>query len=488
MNSLFEKLVEYRQSNIYPMHMPGHKRNETICNMPNPYSLDITEIDGFDNLHDAKDIIKESMDLACKLYGSKETFYLINGSTSGLIAGIMAATNKGDKVLVARNSHKSVYNAVYLHELHAEYLYPEMVSEFGFYGALRFNEVQEKLNLHPDTKLIIITSPTYEGVVSDIKSIVTLAHQKNIPVLVDEAHGAHLGFHPYFPTSAIKNNADIIIQSIHKTMPAFTQTALLHYNSNLIARDRIAKYLQMIQSTSPSYLLMASIDQCIQLIWKEKSKLFNLFYLRMEQFYRTTSVLKVLRIILKGEIEKEENGESIAFDPSKIVISTAKAGISGIELYHILLQEYGIQLEMYSMNYVIGMTSIADTEEGICYFARVLLEIDQKLSSTGTTTKRLSTNSLIKLDHHIYELPKMKKKYDSFETDSMSQEVVPVSKSMNRVCTEFIYVYPPGIPVLVPGEIISAEFIHCYNEYKRLNLEIKGLVGKEADFIKVTKE
>ena len=233
MQDLLEKLQEYRAEDMYPFHMPGHKRKPLP--FPNPYSIDITEIDGFDNLHHAEGILKEAQERAADLYGSKECFYLVNGSTCGLLAAICAATKKRDKVLVARNCHKAVYHALYLNELQAEYIYP-VITKSGIQGQIEPEQVKKALLLNPDIAAVILTSPTYEGVVSDINAIAGIAHERGIPLIVDEAHGAHLGFGAGFPENAVRQGADAVIMSLHKTLPSFTQTALLHLCSSTLMK------------------------------------------------------------------------------------------------------------------------------------------------------------------------------------------------------------------------------------------------------------
>ena len=266
---LFDKLNQYATEDYYPWHMPGHKRNLELMKNFNPYAIDITEIDGFDNLHNAEDVILDSMNRAARLYHSKHTFYLVNGSTSGILTGISGCTNKGDKILMARNCHKAAYHAVLLNELEPVYLYPQYDDKKGIQCGYSAKYIKRMLIKNPDVSLIVLTSPTYEGVISEIGEICELAHERNIPVLVDEAHGAHFAFHEAFPTSAVDLGADVVIQSVHKTLPAFTQTALLHVNSNLADLDRIKTYSSIYQTSSPSYVLMAGIDKCIDMIEKE---------------------------------------------------------------------------------------------------------------------------------------------------------------------------------------------------------------------------
>ena len=248
---LKEKLFEYGKGDVYPFHMPGHKRNTGLLPFPNPFEIDITEIDGFDNMHNAEDVIKDSMDRAARLYHSEHTFYLVNGSTSGILTGICGSTKKGDKILVARNCHKAVYNAIFLNELNPVYLYPQYDEENSIQCGYSAKYIEEMLTKNPDVKLVVLVSPTYEGVTSEVREIAEAAHKRGIPLLVDEAHGAHFGFSDRFPENSISQGADIVIHTVHKTLPAFTQTALLHVNSSIVNLERI-KYMSLIHISEPT--------------------------------------------------------------------------------------------------------------------------------------------------------------------------------------------------------------------------------------------
>ena len=263
MKTIYNYLEEYSESDFYGMHMPGHKRNQKMMENDLPYEIDITEIDEFDDLHHADGIIREAQERAARLYCADETHFLVNGSTVGILSAIMGVTDKQDQILVARNCHKSVYHAIYLNELKPVYVYPEYDEKTGLNGEVRVDDITLLLDKNPNIKAVMIVSPTYDGVVSDVKKIAEVAHVHKIPLIVDEAHGAHFGFHPYFPKNANENGADIVIHSVHKTLPSLTQTALLHINETSVNREKVRMYLHMLQSSSPSYVLMASIDEFI---------------------------------------------------------------------------------------------------------------------------------------------------------------------------------------------------------------------------------
>lgn len=475
MEYLYDKLIKYREEDIYPMHMPGHKRNLKLMNMVNPYAIDITEIDGFDNLHDAEEILLENMKEAAQLYHAGHTHYLINGSTSGLLVSIAACTKKGDTVLVARNCHKAVYHAIFLNELVPIYLYPEVDEEYGIHKGITPEQVAKELEENPDIKMVLLTSPTYEGIVSDIREIVRVVHSYNIPLVVDEAHGAHLGFSKDFPENSVTCGADLVIHSVHKTLPAFTQTALLHSNGSLVDYDKIKMYLQIYQTSSPSYMLMSGISNCLRLVKEQGAQLFEEYDQNLREFYEACNKLKHLEVYHPMKLKEEKR--PFAFDPSKILIFTHHCNINGVELYDLLLKRYKIQCEMVSKNYVLAMTSIADTKEGFNRLIEALLDIDRNISSE----KKQKLTSLF----YVVNLNLALTPYEAY---NLRKDSVQLEDSTCNIAGEYVYLYPPGIPLVVPGEEITEEIINKIREYKQAGLHIKGMKDHNNETILVVGE
>lgn len=475
MEYLYDKLIKYREEDIYPMHMPGHKRNLELMDMVNPYSIDITEIDGFDNLHDAEEILFDNMEEAAQLYHAEHTHYLVNGSTSGLLVSIAACTKKGDTVLVARNCHKAVYHAIFLNELVPIYLYPEVDDDYGIHKGITPEQVKKELEENPDIKMVLLTSPTYEGIVSDIREIASVVHSYNIPLIVDEAHGAHLGFSKDFPENSVTCGADLVIHSVHKTLPAFTQTALLHSNGSLVDYDRIKMYLQIYQTSSPSYVLMSGISNCIRIIKEQGRQLFEEYYQNLREFYQACNKLKHLEVYQPIKLQEEKR--PFAFDPSKILIFTHHSSINGIELYEMLLNRYRIQCEMVSKNYVLAMTSLADTKEGFNRLLAALLDIDRNISREN---KQEQTTLFYVTDLRLALTP--------YEAYNLRKESIIIDESIGNIAAEYIYLYPPGIPLVVPGEEITKEIISRIKEYKKAGLHIKGMKDHDNETILVVGE
>ena len=480
MSTIYDKLKDYSDSDYYGFHMPGHKRNLDMLKSTVPYKIDITEIEGFDDLHHADGILKEAQIRAARIYHADETHFLINGSTVGILSAIAGVTKKGDTILVARNCHKSVYHAIYMNELNPVYLYPEFNHCAQLNTEVSVDDVREALDKYPSIRAVVIVSPTYDGVVSDVEAIAEAVHEKGIPLIVDEAHGAHFGFHPYFPQNANTRGADIVIHSLHKTLPALTQTALLHINGSLASRKGVREYLLMLQSSSPSYVLMSSIDSCIDMLENRRKELFDPYVKMLEKMRGRLRQLKRLELV-----------ETENFDRSKIVISVRHADMSSKRLYRILLNEYHLQMEMVAGTYILAMTSIGDTEDGMERLARALKEIDAQAD------ERMRSGNCLEETPRIIgaSLPRPEVVYNSSVMENMLDEAaisaVPGSKvrrlpwrdSVGYISTEYAYLYPPGSPLIVPGERVSQEAADMLQWYHNLRFAIEGL--KEDQYIEV---
>ena len=480
MSTIYDKLKDYSDSDYYGFHMPGHKRNLDMLKSTVPYKIDITEIEGFDDLHHAEGILKEAQIRAARIYHADVTHFLINGSTVGILSAIAGVTKKGDTILVARNCHKSVYHAIYMNELNPVYLYPEFNHCAQLNTEVSVDDVREALDKYPSIRAVVIVSPTYDGVVSDVEAIAEAVHEKGIPLIVDEAHGAHFGFHPYFPQNANTRGADIVIHSLHKTLPALTQTALLHINGSLASRKGVREYLRMLQSSSPSYVLMSSIDSCIDMLENRRKELFDPYVKMLEKMRGRLRQLKRLELV-----------ETENFDRSKIVISVRHADMSSKRLYRILLNEYHLQMEMVAGTYILAMTSIGDTEDGMERLARALKEIDAQAD------ERMRSGNCLEETPTIIgaSLPRPEVVYNSSVMENMLDEAaisaVPGSKvrrlpwrdSVGYISTEYAYLYPPGSPLIVPGERVSQEAVDMLQWYHNLRFAIEGL--KEDQYIEV---
>lgn len=480
--NLYQYLKEYSKE-IYPMHMPGHKRNFSIVGETPLKEIDVTEVEGTDDLHDPEGIILKSMEKTAELYGSYFCRYVVNGSTCGILSAIYAFTERGDRVLVARNCHKSVYNAINICGLLPVYVTPEYDDEFSINGSISPALVEKALNEYPDIKLCVLTSPTYEGVVSNISAISKILHKKNIPLAVDEAHGAHLGFSEYFPKGAIKSGADCVIHSTHKTLPCLTQTAAVHICKSLWegeelqeACQKLTEALGIFETSSPSYVLMSSIDQCMNYLSENSVKAFESYKNMLEDFSEKAKDLKYIKILCKGNDRKENHKSFYDFDSGKLVISLKNTNLNGAEFEKILREKYKIQTEMTSLNYCVAMTSFCDSEKGFEMLFNALSHIDHEYGAENIfINENTMGGKIIEPPVSIYEAQKCQKEYVSLE------------EAEGKICGEYVFAYPPGIPIFAPGELITKELTEEIKSLYKAKINLKSSGGNIPEKILVLK-
>lgn len=487
---LINRLKEYGKSRMYPFHMPGHKRMQKECGFPNPFSVDITEIEGFDNLHHPEGILRESMEWASGVYGSDRTWYLVNGSSCGILGAISAVSSglsRGKKILISRNCHKAVYNGVYLNHMEAVYVYPQFIPELGIQGGILPEDVEKALEKDPDIGAVLLVSPTYDGVVSDIRKISEIVHKRGIPLIVDEAHGAHFAYGPEFPVSALDLGGDVVIQSVHKTLPSLTQTALLHFKRNkdqggpFIDEGRLERFLQIYQSSSPSYILMASIENAVFQMEQEKmtrgqpGNRLDAYRERLKNLREGLSRMENLHLGggFLGEELKGQNGV-YDLDVTKILISSRNTGMTGPWLDDILRKKYSLEMELRGADYVLGITTCFDSDEGFRRLKEGAEEIDRLLQKN-------------KNDHPdgFTTLPEARVRCSFKDALNGSSVRLPLLGAQGRISCEFIYVYPPGIPILAPGEEITDSVLQMILNYKEKGLPVQGPEDHSLEFLKV---
>lgn len=452
LKSLFPDLVHYGSSDMLPLHMPGHKRCAGFMHGIAKY--DITEIDGFDDLHHPHGVIKEAMVAAAAIYGSDATYFLVNGSSCGILAAIAATTKPHDKILLARNCHKSVLNAVYLRELDPVYVYPQKETCFSVDGSIDPDVLDGILAEEKDIRAVVVTSPTYEGVVSDLKTIAKKVHGYGIPLIVDAAHGAHFTFGADFPASALSCGADLVVESLHKTLPSLTQTALLHVKSDFVDLGEVQFQLQIFQSSSPSYLLIASITECLALMEKEGESLMAQYSESLRALRK--SIYHLSQVTLLGEDE-----DFFGYDLSKIVFGIR--GYGGVEIADLLRREFHIETEMASPVYVVAMTSVYDSKEALFRFEAALTHLCRDLP--------LRENEL---SGQMATLRGEKVLTPAAARQKPRQQRL-LKDSVGAVAAENLYLYPPGTPLLVAGEKISVALVKMIISYEEQNFFVHGV-------------
>lgn len=479
---LYEQLTQYTATDAYPLHMPGHKRRspeeltgqkKVVGRTELPYDIDITEIDGFDNLHHAEGILLDAKKRLAALYESEESFYLINGSTGGILSAVSACTTMHGKILMARNCHKAAYHAAQVRGLETVYLYPQLVESAGVIvnGPVLAADVEEALERDSQIQAVLITTPSYDGMVSDVRAIAEAAHRHGVPLIVDEAHGAHFGFHPYFPENSVKLGADIVIHSLHKTLPAMTQTAALHVNGTFVDRDKLREYLGIYQTSSPSYVLMAGIDRCVQVMTEYGRVLMEAFASRLEKFRNSVSEFQYVRVL---------KFPGMYVDASKILM--AVPGKSGTWLAKRLREESHLEVEMETAEYALALTSVADTDEGFERLRKALQQIDEEcVKEVGMMRMRVEKEQI-----QLKSVAKpFRQKMSIAEAKEAKGMSIALQDSAGYVSKEYVYLYPPGIPLVVPGEEISAELMENLLEYREQGMSLQGLKDYRAQWIEV---
>lgn len=461
MGILQKKLDEYGKSDYYPYHMPGHKRRlfgETLAPIA---AWDITEIEGFDNLHDAKGILQQLQSRAAKIYGAEESFFLINGSTAGILSAVSAALPQNGKLLMVRGSHKSAYHAAYLRNLEITYLHTGQHPEFGCTLAANAAQVEQVLAENTGIQAVLIVSPTYEGLMAETAEIARVAHRRGIPLIVDEAHGAHLGFHAGWQLNATRLGADLVIQSLHKTLPSMTQTAILHVSGGLIDRRKLKRFLEIYQSSSPSYLFMAAMEEAIEIAATGAEQLFGDFEKRWNEMRKQLAGCKALHFL------QEDN-----MDIGKLAIMDSTGSLSGKQLYDELLNRYHLQLEMAAGNYALAMFTIGDTQEGYERLTRALLAMEAELESRRAASGEPCVTPL------QWVVPTQQ--YPLYAAWDKETELVLLAEAAGRVAGSFLVPYPPDIPIVVPGEILTEEICRCLQECVEKRLTVQGVEVRDC--------
>ena len=366
---MIKELKELKNSDMYPFHMPGPKRNMSGYPFEEAYNMDITEIDGFDNLQDPEGLIKEIEIRAAEYMHCSEAHILVNGSTCGVLAAISSLVPHHGTLLMARNSHQSAYNAALIGELNLRYLFPELIPDYCLNGGIKPEKVEEALSENRDISAVYITSPTYEGIISDIPEIAKTAHKHGVPLIVDSAHGAHLD---------ICSEADAVIVSLHKTLPAFTSTALCLLNGDIIDRRKVRQYINIFQTSSPSYVLIAGVENCFDILENEGEERFAGLHSKIASLRGIAERLENIHII-----GSEFTGIYAvkAFDESKLLLTDTSGNLGGRQLYDVLRDRYHLQPEMSEGRICLCMTSIMDTEEGFGRLENAIKEIDDDIRS-----------------------------------------------------------------------------------------------------------
>lgn len=459
---LYSALVNHLKKDSISYHVPGHKSGGVFPEKANPYfqsilNLDLTEISGLDDLHDPEGVIFQAQQLTAQLYGVKESYFLVNGSTVGNIAMILATCSEGDIVLVQRNSHKSIINGLQLAGVKPVFLAPEYDSNVKVASSVSEQTVKEALTRYPKAKALILTNPNYYGMAANLSRIVKLAHENGTVVLVDEAHGAHF-VADLFPTSAIKYGADIVVQSAHKTLPAMTMGSYIHYNSKLVSSTRLKHYLQMLQSSSPSYPIMASLDLA-------RSYLATLMNDDLINLKQQTTLFKEEINQIEGIKVVQSTCDSIEQDLLKVVVQT-ESQLSGYELQK-RFEDHGIYTELADLYNVLFVIPLGENKRQV--------QTIKKVKDALRGIRSIEEISYSKLPAVLYKISELEIGYK--ELKGYNKKVVPIKEAVGKVAAEMVIPYPPGVPMLVIGEKVTDVHIEMLIAYRKSGARFQGSVA-----------
>lgn len=474
---IFESLMEYVNRETIPFHVPGHKKGDGMDDRfksfvgTNILSMDVTVFKLVDSLHHPTGPIKEAMKLAADAYGSDMAFISIHGTSGAIQAMIMSVVGEGDKIIVPRNVHKSVTAGIILSGATPVFMQPEVDKNIGIAHGVTPETVEATLKEHPDAKAVLVINPTYYGVATNIKKIADIVHSYDIPLIVDEAHGPHLGFNDKLPMSAMQAGADICAQSTHKIIGSMTQSSFLQVRAGRVDINRVQQVMNLLQTTSPSYPLMASLDVARMQIATKGKELLDMAIELAE--YTRNEVNKIPGLYCFGHEVIGRPG-AYAFDPTKITITAKGLGLTGYELDQILANEYHIQVELSDLYNILCVGSFGDTKEKMDALLNALREISEKYYGTRP----------VKGD--VLDIPAIPERaITPRQAFNSNKTPVSLSESIGKISGEFLLAYPPGIPIVCPGEIITQEIIDYVQALKDAGLYVQGTEDPGVEKIKV---
>ncbi|MBS4217895.1 aminotransferase class I/II-fold pyridoxal phosphate-dependent enzyme [Bacillus sp. FJAT-49711] len=478
---LFTGLIQHAKLNPVQFHIPGHKKgagmDPEFRNFigENALSIDLINIAPLDDLHYPKGMIKEAQKLAAEAFGADHTFFSVQGTSGAIMTMVMSVCGPGDKIIVPRNVHKSVMSAIVFSGATPIFIHPEIDPNLGISHGITTDSVEKALHIHPDAKGLLVINPTYFGITADLKKIVDIAHSYHVPVLVDEAHGVHIHFHEGLPLSAMEAGADMAATSVHKLGGSLTQSSVLNVREGLVSPQRVQSIISMLTTTSTSYILLASLDTARKRLATEGRDLIGGAISIAESIRR--KVNKIPHLACPGK-EMLESDAAFDYDPTKLIISVKDLGINGYDAEKWLRDEFQIEVELSDLYNILCIITPGDSERE----AAILIEALEKLSEQfGKADDQLNHHHVILPDIPLLAMSPR----DAFYSDT---EIITLDESAGRISAEFIMVYPPGIPIFIPGEIISEDNLLYIRKNIEAGLPVQGLEDETLRTIRVIKE
>jgi len=478
---LYTGLLNHASKDPVQFHIPGHKKgygmDESFRNFigDNALSIDLINISPLDDLHHPHGMIKDAQRLAADAFGADYTFFSVQGTSGAIIAMIMAVCSPGDKIIVPRNVHKSVTAAIIFSGATPIFIHPELDDTLGISHGITPEAVEKALAAHPDAKGVLVINPTYFGISADLKRIVDISHGYDVPVLVDEAHGVHIHFHDDLPLSAMQAGADIAATSVHKLGGSLTQSSVLNMREGLISHERVQTILSMLTTTSTSYILLASLDVArMHLATKGKQTLEETL-----QLARVTreAINEIPHLYCVGD-EILGTNATYDYDPTKIIVSVRHLGITGYDVELWLREHYNIEVELSDLYNILCIITPGDSEAQTSLLVKAL----QELSLAHQRSDQDNQPLLVE----VPEIPLLAlSPRDAFYSQT---EIIPLKDAAGKISAEFVMVYPPGIPIFLPGEIITEENIQYIYKNFEAGLPVQGPEDETLENIKVIKE
>jgi arginine/lysine/ornithine decarboxylase len=472
---LLETLLQYARLDKVPFHTPGHKQGKGIHPLfrdfvgNNLFRMDLTVLEETDCLFHPTGVLKEAQDLAAEAFGADRTFFLINGTSGGNHALLMTVCNHGDRVIVGRNVHKSIIAAMIFTGIEPVYVMPEVDSRLSLIKNVTPAAIGEALARNPEAKAVVAVSPTYFGVSADLSEIATLSHACDKPLLVDAAHGPHLHFHPDLPQAALDAGADGSVESTHKILGGMTQASMLHVKGTRVDMRDLESVLFITQSTSPSYVLLASLDAArMQMATRGRELLDHAIGLASRARNEINGI-RGLSCFSRADVTP------FAHDPTKLTVHLHGVSLTGYQASSILDREFGIQPEMADLDKILFIISFADVEE----------DIERLVSALRTLAERYPDGDRRQTLHPAFPELNFRMAMSPREAFFAKQRTLPMADAVGEVSTELFTIYPPGLPVIGPGEIVSSEAVEYLQDMSRTGAIIDGPIARGADFIRV---
>ncbi|WP_431799560.1 aminotransferase class I/II-fold pyridoxal phosphate-dependent enzyme [Halobacillus andaensis] len=477
---LFTGLKNHIAKNPVQFHIPGHKKGKGMDQEFASFmgeaalSMDLINIEPLDDLHNPHGLIKEAQELAAEAFGADYTFFSVQGTSGAIMTMVLSVCHPGDKIIVPRNVHKSVTSAIIFSGAIPIFVHPALDNQLGISHGITPEAIEHACEAHPDSKAVLVINPTYFGVTADLKKIVSIAHRFSMPVLVDEAHGVHIHFHDRLPLSAMEAGADLAATSVHKLGGALTQSSVLNVKEGLITHKRVQSVLSMLTTTSTSYLLLASLDAARRHLATNGRHLAEHTLNLADQARK--KINDINGVYCAGE-ELLGSPAAFDFDPTKLIISVKELGLSGYDVEVWLRKHYNIEVELSDLYNILCIVTSGDS----------LQEINLLIEGLTRLAREAHSDFYLKeVEVSIPEIPLLA--LSPREAFYSSTETIPFSEAAGRICAEFLMIYPPGIPIFIPGEIITQENINYINENIDAGLPVQGLEDDTLETIQVIKE